>query len=233
LYQYRDQLPWGQRNTIAGKIMQKSARYGARLEPLQSFIEKQAGHGVCQPKRVIGMLQSRARLCSNPEHRASIEKLAQVVRRTPRAALGPQMLCKLAETVETMDRAMGIHGRYSEAVPRPEDVIFEATFSQVKEASDDACALTSGTVYDKTRFKKIALADVQALFGSDFADEVSAGLEVDAEKMAEQAQALPRPDAEAFDRLMSESGIHPIQTKTASSGVGFDGEQLAKIAGDY
>jgi hypothetical protein len=119
-------------------------------------------------------------------------------------------------------------------IKRPEDVIFSATYRTIKTASDDACAMTTGNIYDSEDFGKVALDDVKALFGSDFAGEVQDGINgVNTEKMAELAATLPRPDAELFDRLMSESGVHPIQTKAASAGVGFTKDQLQQMAEGY
>jgi hypothetical protein len=234
LHTYRDRLPWRDRHTIATKILEKTARYGAGLGEFDSFIEKQAGRGVGSPEAIVQMLQDRARLATSPAHKEGIQKLAEIVESKPKFALAPAQLDKLAETVDMVDRAIRLVGNYSDQIPRPEDVIFSAPYNSIKQAADDACALTSGTIYDREDFQKVALGDVKALFGSDFADEVKEGLDsVDTEKMAELAATLPRPDAELFDRLMSESGVHPIQQKAASAGMGFDPHQFQKMAADY
>ena len=234
LNQYRDRLIWNDRHTIAKKILEKSARYGASLGDHEQFIERQAGRGIPDPAEVVQMLQDRAKLAESPVHREAIEKLAEIVESKPRFALAPPQLIKLAETTDMMDRAMHLVGRYTDMIQRPEDVIFKATLNNIKQACDDACALTTGNIYDREDFTKVALADVKALFGSDFSGEVQSGLDgVDPEKMAELAATLPRPDAELFDRLMTEAGVHPIQTKAASAGVGFNAEQLQKMAGSY
>lgn len=234
LNEYRDRLPWADRHTIAKKILEKAARYGAGLGELDEFIEKQAGRGVCSPDKVVQMLRDRAKLAKAPAHRAAVEKLAEIVETKPRFALTPQNLIKMAETLDTFDRAVGLAGNYTDMIKRPEDVIFEATHSNIKTACDDACAMTTGNIYDREDFHKVALSDVKALFGSDFSEEVKSGLDsVNPEKMAELAATLPRPDAELFDRLMTEAGVHPIQTKAASAGMGFTHDQLQKMAGGY
>jgi len=217
LAQYRDQLPFSDRNVIAKKILEKAARYGAGLGQHENFIEKQAGHGVCNPHDVVAMLTNRARLAKTAEHREAIMKLAETVASKPRHALVPEALVKLAETVDIMDRAMNLAGRYTDTLPRPEDVIFKATYKEARAAVEGSCAMLTGNIYSKNDFGKIKLADIQNLFGSDVANEVSGGLDnVDAEKLAEIAETMPRDDAELFDKLATEAGIAPIMTKAAS-----------------
>lgn len=233
LHRHRDRLPFDDRHKIAGKIREKAARFGADLGGYDAFIEKQAGYGVCNPERVATMLRNRAKIAKFAEHKQAIEKLASMVEAKPRAALVPDQLVKLARTVDDIDRALNLVGRYTETVPRPEDVIFEATYKEVEAAHGQVFAMTTGTVYDKGDLDKLALDDVKAMFGNDFASEVASGFNVDPEKTAELAATLPRGDAELFDRLLTESGIRPIQTKTASAGVGFDAETMEAVGGGY
>jgi hypothetical protein len=234
LKQYRDQLPFSDRHVIATKILEKAARYGATLGEHENFIEKQAGHGVCNPDDVVAMLTNRACLAKTAEHREAIMKLAHIVAAQPQHALVPDQLIKLAETVDIMDRAMNLAGRYTDTLPRPEDVIFKATYKEVRAAVDDSCALTSGTVYSKDDLGKIKLADVQSLFGSDFADEISSGLNnVDAEKLAELVATMPRDDAETFDKLAKEVGISPIRVKAASAASQVPQEVMTQAGAQY
>jgi hypothetical protein len=129
---------------------------------------------------------------------------------------------------------MNLAGRYTSVIKRPEDVIFSATYNQVKAAADDACALTSGNIYSRGDLASIKLADVRDLFGSEFADDVSGGLNnVDPEKLAELASTMPRDDAELFDKLATEAGIAPIQVKAASAQGPGQQEALAEAGAQY
>jgi hypothetical protein len=228
LFTYRDRLPFADRNVIATKILEKAARYGAGLtvrrpedqveQDFEGFIHKQAGWGICDPAEVVAMLTNRAKLAKDAAFREGILKLAETVRTSPTAALRPEQLVKLATTVDMVDRTLNLVGRYSDTVPRPEDVIFKLSYKEAKATVNDLCALTSGTTYSKNDLAHIKLADVQSLFGSEFANDVSTGLNsVDPEKMAELAATMPRDDAELFDKLAKEAGVNPITVKAASA----------------
>jgi hypothetical protein len=94
-------------------------------------------------------------------------------------------------------------------------VIFKVTFAKTASELEAHVATTSGRMYNKQDFGKVALDDLKSLFGDEFADRVRSGLDVDAEKLAEEIATLPRPDAEMFDSLMSEVGVKPSVVKTA------------------
>jgi hypothetical protein len=76
--------------------------------------------------------------------------------------------------------------------------------------------MQTGNIYEKEQLAKLAREDVEGLFGTDFANEVCTGLEVDSEKIADVAATLPRPDAELLEQLLGEAGQHPQMNKGAS-----------------
>jgi hypothetical protein len=88
LEQYQDRLPFQDRNTVATKVLEKAAAYGALIENTE-FLEKQAGQGVCDPDEVHAMIMQRARLTKSASHREQIEALAETVKSQPRMALAP------------------------------------------------------------------------------------------------------------------------------------------------
>ena len=251
LYEYRDHLNFSDRHQIAKKILEKAASYGAGLGERREFVERQAGRGVCDPAEVIALIEDRARLISpnrgvhikvaedgKEERTLSLRdqflKIAQTIRKMPRKALQPDMLIKLAETLDMLDRQQGFTARYSQGLPRPEDVIFKATFCKVAEDLAKLVATTSGKVYEKQSFTKLSLDDVEGLFGTEFAERVSTKFgELDPEKMAEEVATLPRPDAELLDGLLSDNGIRPIMTKAASTRQGFSEEEKKAWAAAY
>ncbi len=234
VFEYADRFDFKTRNTMAKKIMTKAAAFGAALGDRRPWLEKSAGMGVGDPKSIVAMIEDRAKLATNNlAFRQGIVKLAEVVRTTPRAALHPDALADLCHTVENIDRTLGIFGKYAGTVQRPEDVIFAVTFSKAAAELNETCALTSGNAYRKEQFSKIALDDVRALFGDEFAEQVKKGFHVCPEKMAELAHTLPRGDAELFDRLMNDCGLHPVQVKAASVRQGFTAQDYAKMADQY
>lgn len=230
LQTHRDAFAYQDRLVIARKILEKAAQYGCNLGDTETFIERQAGRGFCDPAEVIDMLQKRAKLANNPTHREAVVKLAGLIKNSPRAALSGDMLCKLAATVEGIDRGVHLFGKYSDMLPRPEDVIFKLTYKEAQAGVDASVALTTGNTYDRNHFEKISLEDVRDLMGSDFAAEIADGLNVDSEKLAAVAGTLPLDDAELFEKLLSASGIPPIRNKTAGDR---DDEAVMRLAQQY
>jgi len=212
----QDRIPFADRNVIGTKILEKAARYGAGLgENLTDFIEKQAGRGIPDPPELYTMLERRAALAHKSEHREAILKLASAIKTTPRVALQPNELIKLAATVDLIDHSIGLKGKYTDILPRPEDVIFKVSYTKAASDHGKLCAFTTGNIYEKAQLAKLAREDVAGLFGNDFANEVCTGLEVDPEKIAEVAHTLPRPDAELLEHLLGEAGQRPQMSKAA------------------
>lgn len=216
LFSNRDRIPFADRNVIGSKILEKAARTGAGLgDLLTDFVEKQAGRGIPDPPELYTMLERRAALARKQDHREAILKLASAVKSTPRVALQPNELVKLAATVDLIDHSIGLKGKYTELLPRPEDVIFKVTYTKAASDHGKLCALQTGNIYAKAQLSKLAREDIAGLFGNDFADEVCTGLDVDPEKIAEMAHTLPRPDAELLEHLLSEAGQQPQMGKSA------------------
>lgn len=234
LHQYRDSLPFADRNVIAGKILEKAAQYGAGLGvDLELFVEKQAGHGVCEPAEVVAMIRQRTHFTKVAEERDQLLSLADTISRKPRFALQPDQLVKLAGVMDDVDRRLKLVGRYTDTIKRPEDVIFSITYKEATAGIGSAVALSTGKVYDRSTFKKIALDDLSALMGADFAKEVQAGLDVDVEKLAELAETMPRDDALLFEKLLTDTGIPPIHTKSGSDRFGLKSGALEHLAMGY
>jgi hypothetical protein len=217
LYDNRDRIPFAHRNTIGNKILEKAARYGAAMGgDLTDFVEKQAGQGIPDPPELYTLLERRAALADSQKHQDAIMKLAAAIKDTPHIALQPPELVKLATTVDIIDHAIGLHGKYTDILPRPEDVIFKVTYTKAASDMGQLCAMQTGSIYEKDQLSKLAREDVEGLFGTDFANEVCTGLDVDGEKIAEIASTLPRPDAELLEQLLTEAGQHPQMNKGAS-----------------
>lgn len=217
LHARRDALPFAHRYRVGKRILEKAAQKGASLgEALTDFVEKQAGHGIPDPPELYAMLQQRAQLADNSKLRAEITKLAEIVQKTPRTALQANLLVKLAETVDQLDHELKLRGRYTDLIRRPEDVIFKVTFTKAAADHGRLCAFQTGSIFDKAQLAKLGRDDLVELFGTDFANEVCTGLDVDPEKIAELAHTLPRPDAQLLEQLLAEAGQHPQFAKSAS-----------------
>lgn len=227
----RDHFVFSDRRTMAEKLLEKANKFATVFpESLEDLLEKQAGHGSFVPREVSQLLRQRLKVArADEQFRRPIEELADSIERSPQIASYPDKACKLASTIDSLDRALGLVSHYSPTLPRPEDVLFKISWKIARAALDDACHLTTGSVYSKAEFAKLALHDIRAAFGHQIAEEVSCGLMVDPEKMAEIATTLPRADAQLLDRVLSESGIFPM-SKTATAVRRPNTEELQELA---
>lgn len=236
LHQYRDEMPFADRNVIATKLMDKAAAMGVDFGDLDTFVERQAGRGFCSVKEVVAAVRQRAVLTTNPEFREEIEKMAQMVEGKPAAALTPDMLVKTAITLEGLDRHFGITpDQYGQLLQRPEDVVFAVTLKQASMATGAAVPLTTGNTFDSTEFGKIGQQLIVDEMGPDFAGEVFDAIgQLDTVKLAELATTLPVPEAESFERVLKQAGIPPMVAKqAAATRRGPSGEELSTLAAAY
>lgn len=234
LFKYHERLPFQDANIIATRVLEKAAAFGASITNHIDFLEKKAGRGVCDPRRVVAAIKRRAGMAKQAEVRTHIGELAKIIESTPHRALGPDMLVKLACTLDMIDRAQGFTSKYGSDLDRPEDVIFEATFTKSAKEISGLVATTSGKAYKKAHLAKVGLDALRDLFGDEFANEVKSGKDkVDLEKLAEVVHTLPRGDAEQFDRLMRDQGVDPTLVKSASVRQGFTKADFEKLAMAY
>lgn len=219
LFANRDRMPFSVRHVVGKKIHKAACQFGANLgEALTQFIERQAGRGVPDPPQLYRMLQERSQLAKTAEMRERLSDLTASVRGVPHIVLQGPQLVKLADTLDAVDQALGLIGRYTDAIPRPEDIVFGVTFTKAAAEHEKMCVLQTGNGYNHDQLSKIARADLEQLFGDDFAREVCTGLDVDAVKLANVAHTLPRGDAELLESLLTEQGENPQLAKFASCG---------------
>ena len=220
------------RQTIANKILDKSAEYGASTGKYHETLEKAAGRGFHDPKKAGKAIRDRVKAASKvtPELAVGMSKLAESVETQPERYLDPESASKLASTIDQFDRTHNLIGRYTEMIPSPEDVLFNATRSKVAEFCTESCTTHTGAIYDQEDFSKLSATDVRDLFGDDIVSAVTTGLTVDPEKMAEVASTFPRPDAVLLDQLMQDKGINPIAKEASASKIGFSHRQLQAMA---
>lgn len=231
LPEIRTQFGFSDRQTIANKILLKSAQFGADIASHRDSLEKHAGKGVCVPKNAANMIRDRIKAAArvSPEMATSMQKLASMVEVRPTVFLDPDSMSQLANTVDQFDRTHGLLNKYSAMIPAPEDVLFSATYTKAAAACDASCSLVTGAVYDRDDFSKLSATDVQDLFGDDVVQNVLTGLHVDPVKMADVAATFPRNDAIILEQLLTDKGIVPM-AKNAETHFGFTMDQLNSMA---
>ena len=215
--EYRDEFSFNDRQTIAQKIASRANHFGAAIGEYHDMLQKQAGRGFCTPEKAANFIRERVKQAKVGDLGVAQQmlKLADKVQHTDSVVFNTEVVRGVAETVDQFDRLAGI--KYSDKMPRLEDVLFGDTYEACIKMAKEMCSTTTGSVYDTEQFEKLSLTDVRDMFGDDFAHAVSRGLKVDGQKMAEVANTLPRPDAQMLDQLMSDSGAAPIVKRASAS----------------
>jgi len=235
LKKHRDKFAFEIRKTIAEKILDKSNTHGTSLAEYDEFLEKTAGIGVCAAEEAAELIWDRVnRIGSMRTPNALQLELAKLARHCltePNKIQHPHSLHKIANIIDNLDREHHFDREYDKTISRPEEVLFNITMKAASRVRAEHVSTTAGNIYKLDDFKKLAIADIRAHMGDEFANEISAGgLFVDPEKMAAIVPTLPRGDAEYFDKLLSKFGIEPYAKEAAHQSIGFSHADLLKLA---
>jgi hypothetical protein len=235
LVKWRDEFTFPDRQDMARRILQKAARHGAALGDYDDFLEKAAGFGGCSAAQAAGLVRGRAKLArsGHPDIANELEKMAETIMADTRRARMPNMLAKVAETIDMVDRLLHI-SEYSEAVPRAEDVLFALTRKAASALAEQHLRTTTGSVYDKDDLARLRTRTVRDYMGDALAEATTSdGLTVDAVKLAEIVPTLPLGDARIFDQLCKDVGIRTFAKEAADHRVGFTREDLRALAATH
>ena len=230
---HRDEFVFTDRHTIATKILEKAAQYGADTSDADDSLELAAGYGMCAAKMASDMLKERARLVQRQhgDLAAELVKLAAVVDQNPEKARETETRLKLAAVVDGFDKNTKLYRMYDAGgLPRPEEVLFAVTEKVARDFLGQNVETTTGNVYALDDLEKLAVDDVRDWLGDDFADAVSAGgVYMDREKLAEIVPTLDRGMAATLDRLMSEKQAGAV-VKSAAVDTLLSLEKLHELA---
>ena len=230
---HRDEFVFTDRHTIATKILEKAAQYGADTSDADDSLELAAGYGMCAAKMASDMLKERARLVQRQhgDLAAELVKLAAIVDQNPEKAREAETRLKLAAVVDGFDKNTKLYRMYDAGgLPRPEEVLFAVTEKVARDFLGQNVETTTGNVYALDDLEKLAVEDVRDWMGDDFADAVSAGgVYMDREKLAEIVPTLDRGMAATLDRLMSEKQAGAV-VKSAAVDTLLSLEKLHELA---
>lgn len=217
---YRDEFVFADRYKIANKILDKALAYGADISPAEGCLDTAAGRGVCAVKVAADLLRERAKLTQRTYAGLSQEmtKLAELLESNPLEAAREECRFKVASIVDQFDRDTKLHRLYSEGLDRPEDVLFAVTEKAARDFMAEHVETTTGNVYALADLEKLAVEEIRAALGDDFADAVSAGgVYTDRDKLATIVPTLDRGMAATLDRLMTEKKAYPVATNAANA----------------
>jgi len=217
---YRDEFVFEDRNRIATKILEKAAQFNADTSEAEGALELAAGYGMCAAKVASQMLKDRVRLTQRQygDLASELSKLAEAVDQNPERARDMETRLKLASAVDNFDRSTHLYRLYDAGgLPRPEEVLFAVTEKVARDFLNENVETTTGNVYALDDLEKLAVEDVRAYLGDEFADAVSAGgVYMDRDKLAAIVPTLDRGMATTLDQLMSEKQASVVARNPAA-----------------
>lgn len=235
-YKHRDEFIFTDRYKIANKILDKAVAYNADVSDAEGCLDTAAGRGICAVKVAADLLRERAQLVkrTHAELGDELVKLAELVEESPLESAREEFRLKLAAVVDQCDRDTKLYRMYDDGgLLRPEDVLFAVTEKVARDFMSGHVETTTGNVYDLADLEKLAVDDIRAALGDDFADAVSAGgVYTDRAKLAAIVPTLDRGMAATLDRLMSEKVAASVITSPEAEQGLLSMEALFDLAAD-
>lgn len=232
---YRDEFVFVDRYKIANKILDKALEFAADIGAAGGTLEPAAGRGLCATKVAAELLRSRAQLTRRSHAALSqeMDKLAELVENNPAETQNEECRLKLAGIVDQFDRETKLYRLYDEkGLARPEDALFAITEKVARDFMLQNVETTTGNVYDLDDLEKLAVDDIRAWLGDEFAAAVSAGgVYTDRDKLAAIVPTLDRGMAATFDRLMQEKKASPVATNATAESL-MSAERLYELAAE-
>jgi len=219
----RDELPFDDRRSIADRILEKAASFGANISEHRYDLEKMSGVGICAAADAAKLVRRRVACIPHTKlptlEREEMLKVAEIVERDPERMYHHSPLVKLAGIIDTFDRQHGLHRHYGADLPRPEDVLFAVTSKVAADVSNELVGSPlTGNYFKRAELSRVPLQDLSDALGPDFVDAVStANAFVDTEKLADIVPTLPLSDAKLFDTVVTSAGVQPFATKSAAA----------------
>lgn len=185
------------RSFAAGLVTQSPGEWLRSFSaPDLEYIQKCAGLGMTEPRKIVEMLLSRSACFTReaPEMAVTMRKVAAEIE-APGFELNPGYLDKIAGLLDLCDRGTGLHKHYGSVIKAPEE-LFETTIRKVAAMRDGTVALTNGREVSKEALlaKKAAAED----FFMNFYGESP----LTSENYCDVISSLPKGDADAFAKAV-------------------------------
>ena len=215
LRDYRDDLDYGTRRALGGKILEKAAAFGIRFHgELGTWLNRQAGYGFGVSAEVADEIEKRLKAADprkvDPAVKAGLSKLAAVLRSDARLMTDPNAQETVCEVLDQFDQEAGFAGHYDELIRRPEEVVYSVPTKEAMELVDTSVELPTGSVFSAEQLARLPVEEIRGTFGEAFAERVLDGLDVDGAKLAEEAKSMDYQDAELLESILTRYGEKPL-----------------------
>jgi hypothetical protein len=203
------ELNFAERRTIASNILDRREKLATALDLSDvEYLEKQAGRGepVSSDDLVAG-IEARSRHCklAHPQLSEKLVKIAEEAKAN--TIYAPQHLLKLATSLEMVDACTGLFGNYTSRLPSPNDLVFAVTPTSKSAAMADICKTASGRVYHGADLRKVALADISRLMGTDFSADIRDGVTVCPERLQSKLASCSATERQCLEALFDQKAI--------------------------
>ena len=221
LHKHSDHFTFDERRAMANSLREKMAELSVSLaDPVEAHLDQLQGRGFNSPDAVLEQIDRRIKLASKKSEQApfnaAMTKLAAQLRENPKLLTCAETSDNLCRTLDVYDRVSGLQQFYGDAIGSPEDVIYGHRTKDAAEALKDLVTLTTGSVFHKDAFAKLSISALRDVFGGDLAGEVSDGIGINPEKMAELAATFPRADADLLERVLADCGEKPAYKQASA-----------------
>ena len=225
------QFGFADKHMMATRILEKAASYNTGVENAE-LLQRCSGRGYCPKDDAAAAWDKRAALVANvnPDYAQQASKMAASIRSSDMEIHEQGRRVKMASLMDQYDRVTGLRRLYSAdgGLERPEDVLFKVTEKVARDFISEHVQTINGAIYEKAALSQLDISQIQKWMGDDIADACG-GVLLDTEKLAELLPTLPRPDADAFER-MAEAANVPVSFKEKSAGAtGFHADHAKEL----
>ena len=199
----RGNFTYAMRKEAASNLMRAAVAHGFKTRDLPEELHFMAGCGLCEKSAAVHEISRRglfAAGCRSPLAE-NMNKLAADLGKV--STLTPDLMTKVAEIVDVVDRELQITKEYGGAFAFPEDVFF-GSFTEKKgeHIKQSTVVMLTGRIYTLDQLSKSA--EALKVFGDDFySDVVRMDGSVDLSKVADVLPTMPRDSAALFDHAMN------------------------------
>lgn len=200
VYEHRGKLPFEWRRELAQNILKKAEEL-KMSEDEYPYLQKAAGMGCAPPENLSNNLLLRACMVGDANWQEPLEKLAFNIQERPYEA---NLQTEYVELIADIDEECGLNKKYAGGLPTPEEIVYEKTLSDLKQAESELTRLANGSALTERQLENTDMRKAAALIGGDFEEEISKNIVLTIEDLKEAVQLLGEDDADTLEIMAPE-----------------------------
>jgi len=219
IIKYRPRLDHATKSILAERILERHESGEIHLDDkTYSTLLKEAGRGYGFISKVVAQLEKRARLLEKlglSQHVEEIHKLtsdlSQIAGNAFYSTDLPEKICDMVNYIDKQANLIRYYGRSLEPI---EDVLFEVTEKDVKEAERELCGnIKTGKYYRTEDIAKLDRQLCEKYLGEEFVADHFLGKTADVDKIKQWLKQSDVSRAQLFDTMLRHAEIRPYAEK--------------------